>query len=350
MATGPTAKSEKTIVVSGIPDGVVKDDIMADILMIHFQKAKNWGGDVEDVVYPTTIKGVAYIIFEDQEVAENVLKKDEHKLEDKRLGRYFPLKISLYTEHIFTCVSSVLDLSIFGDKYILEDLVKELQKHITDLSFSPLQSNGLISVQGSFPAIKSLKDNLLLRANSLSWKDKRGESKPDQRPNSRTQKHRLSMGPSNNVVHNLGKEEQVVVLDTDIYYYMKQFLYKESLAKYSVVSREVTDGEVTTIYLENSRASSDPRELERAKERIEDFSAKLHCSLRKERFSLDGNTKSKRQKYKQACEMVKAKFPKVLVIPYDTHVDVIGSSSDTYEFTQEVNRLVKAHFQKRFRR
>ncbi|XP_067405993.1 RNA-binding protein 43 [Emydura macquarii macquarii] len=350
MATGQAAKSEKTIVVSSIPDGIVKDDVMADILMIHFQKMKNRGGDVEDVVYPTTIKGVAYIIFEDQEVAENVLKKDEHRLEDKRLGRYFPLKISLYSEHVFTCVSSVLDLSLFGDKYILEDLVQELQKNIKALSFSPLQSNGQISVQGSFPAIKSLKDNLLLKANSLSGKDKRAESKPDQRPNSRTQKRVPSMGPNNTVVHNVNREEQVIVLDTDIYYYMKQFLYKEGLAKYSVVSREVTDGDVTTIYLKNTKASSDPRELERAKERIEDLSAKLHCRLRKERFSFDGNTKSEQHKYKQACEIVKSRFPKVLVIPYDTHIDVIGSSSDTYEFTQEVNRTVKAHFQNRLRR
>lgn len=334
--------------VSGIPDNIVKDDVMADILMIHFQKSKNRGGDVQDVVYPTTVKGVAYIIFEDLEVTKNVLQKDEHRLEDKRLGRYYPLKISLYGEHIFTCVSSVLNLSIFGEKYVLEDLVQELWKTIPALNFSPLQSNGQISVQGSFSAIKSLKDYLLSKANSLSGNSKRGEKKLDQRPNSRTQKQGLFVEPNNKFVDNVSGEEQVVVLDTDIYYYMKHFFYKESLGKYKVVSREVTDGEITTIYLENTRASSDSRELERAKEEIEELSAKLHCSLRKERFN--SNTRSERQKYKQACESIKSQFPKILVIPYDTHIDVIGSSSETYEFTQEVCRTVKRHFQKRFRR
>ncbi|XP_074857092.1 RNA-binding protein 43 [Carettochelys insculpta] len=349
-ATGRAAQPEKTIVVSGIPDGLVQDDVMTDILMIHFQKTKNRGGDVQDVVYPTTVKGVAYITFEDKEVTTNVLQKDEHRLEDKRLGSCYPLKVSLVSEHVFTCVSSVLNLSIFGDKYVLEDLVQELQKNIPTLSFSPLQSNGKISVQGSFSAIKSLKDNLLLKANFLSGKDKRGDRKPDQSPKKRIQKCEFFVEPSNNFVHNVNREKQAVVLDTDIYHYMKHFFYKENLAKYDVVSHEVTDGEITTIYLGNSRTGFDAKELERAKEGIENLSAKLQCRLRKERFSFKSSARTERQKYKQACESIKSRFPRVLVIPYDTHIDVIGSSSETYEFTQEVNRIVKSHFQKRFKR
>lgn len=64
---GQAAKSARTIVISGVPDGVLNNDVMSDILVIHFQKAKNNGGDVEEVKYPTTEKGVAYITFEDQE-------------------------------------------------------------------------------------------------------------------------------------------------------------------------------------------------------------------------------------------------------------------------------------------
>ncbi|NXH69821.1 RBM43 protein, partial [Hydrobates tethys] len=94
------AKSARTVVIAGIPDGLLHDDVMTDILMIHFQMSKNNGGDVEEVVYPTMKKGVAYVTFEDQEVVESVLKKDEHRLEDKRLSRYYPLKVTRYCENV----------------------------------------------------------------------------------------------------------------------------------------------------------------------------------------------------------------------------------------------------------
>ncbi|NXK47418.1 RBM43 protein, partial [Chauna torquata] len=94
------AKSARTVVISGVPDGVLNDDVMSDILMIHFQKSKNNGGDVEEVMYPTMEKGVAYVVFEDEEVVESVLKKNEHRLEDKRLSRYYPLKVTPYCENV----------------------------------------------------------------------------------------------------------------------------------------------------------------------------------------------------------------------------------------------------------
>ncbi|NXT44886.1 RBM43 protein, partial [Pelecanoides urinatrix] len=94
------AKSARTVVIAGIPDGLLHDDVMTDILVIHFQMSKNNGGDVEEVTYPTMQKGVAYVTFEDQEVVESVLKKDEHRLEDKRFSRCYPLKVTRYCENV----------------------------------------------------------------------------------------------------------------------------------------------------------------------------------------------------------------------------------------------------------
>uniref|UniRef100_A0A8C4YUC3 RNA binding motif protein 43 n=1 Tax=Gopherus evgoodei TaxID=1825980 RepID=A0A8C4YUC3_9SAUR len=255
--------SEKTIVVSGIPDGIVKDDVMADILMIHFQKPKNRGGDVKDVVYPTTVKGVAYIIFEDQEVTENVLQKDEHRLEDKRLGRYYPLKISLYSDMFSPVSRPVLDLSIFGDKYILDRSGAGASEDYPALSFRPLHPMG-----------KFLFKEV--------WTICGGRT---------------------------GKSGKITMF----------------------VSRGVTDGEITTIYLENASASSDSRELERAKEEIEICLQNFIADYVKKDSLLMANTRSERLKYKRAFESIKSRFPKVLVIHYDTHIDVIGSSSETYE-------------------
>ncbi|NXK23119.1 RBM43 protein, partial [Arenaria interpres] len=106
------AKAARTVVITGVPDGLLHDDVMTDILVIHFQMSKNNGGDVEEVIYPTMQKGVAYVTFEDQEVIERVLKKDEHRLEDKRLSGYYPLTVTRYCEHVSTFIIYLLVLPL----------------------------------------------------------------------------------------------------------------------------------------------------------------------------------------------------------------------------------------------
>ncbi|NXU66367.1 RBM43 protein, partial [Horornis vulcanius] len=94
------ARSTRTIVIAGVPAGLLQDDVMVDILTIHFQMSRNNGGDVEEVTYPTRNEGVAYITFEDQEVVESVLKKDQHLLQDKRLPRCYPLTVTRYCHKV----------------------------------------------------------------------------------------------------------------------------------------------------------------------------------------------------------------------------------------------------------
>ncbi|KFQ46726.1 RNA-binding protein 43, partial [Nestor notabilis] len=332
QATGQAAKSARTVVIAGVPDGLLHNDVMTDILTIHFQMSKNNGGDVEDVTYPTDKKGVAYVTFEDQKVVESVLKKNEHRLEDKRLSRYYPLKVTRYCEDVFSSVTSVLNMSIFKEQFVLEDLIQEIRRS-TDLSFGPLQSNGHISVQGSFPDIKLLRDFLLLKEKSLSEKDKREKGTSHQRPRRRQQQHRLTTEMSN-FVH--GAEKQVVVLDTDVYRYMKSFFPKTFLVNDDTVISDITDGDVTTLYIENAGSRSDVGRVLRIKEKIENWSIKLHKTLRKERIDFKGHTRNEKERYRRACESVKPHYPHVLIISYDTHIDVIGYSSEVFEFTKEV--------------
>ncbi|XP_053123370.1 RNA-binding protein 43 [Hemicordylus capensis] len=358
MATAQAAKAERTIVVYGVPDGGLNDDIMVDILMIHFQKAKNKGGDVEGIVYPTLTKGVAYVTFEDKQVAENVLVKGKHSLEDKRLHGEYPLKISLYGESVFTCVTCVLDLSLFGEKYILEDLVQELKTNLATLCFGPLHANGQITVQGPFSAIRTLQSKLLLKIkNSFSEQHaKRKIKAPDDRPDSRPAISPLSLESSrnfvpnankeirNNPVQSASKERLIVALDTDLYLYMKKFkgkLYQKSLEKCGVVSHEFVDGEITTIYLDHDNAKPGPKQLKGAKSIIEGLVAELQGSLRKETLPLCGSDKAEKLKREQACGTVRTQYPNVLVISHPTHIDIIGSSSDIYGFAQQVNKMVE---------
>ncbi|XP_037253054.1 RNA-binding protein 43 [Falco rusticolus] len=346
MATGQAAKSARTVVITGVPDGLLHNDVMTDILIIHFQMSKNNGGDVEEVMYPTKKKGVAYVTFEDQEVVESVLKKDEHRLEDKRLSRYYPLKVTRYCENVFSSVTSVLNMSVFKDQFVLEDLIQEIKKKSTALHFGPLQSNGHISVQGSFPAIKLLRDFLLLKAKSLSEKNKREESQSCQRRGRRLQQHRLTMEMSN-FVRDAEGEKQMVVLDTDIFHYMKYCFPRTFLVNDDVVISDITDGDITTVYIENAGSRSDVRQVLKVKEKIENKFIKLHNFLRKERIYFEEHTRNEKQRCKWACESLKPHYPYVLVIPYDTHIDVIGNAAEIFAFTKEVSKKIQSLFQTR---
>ncbi|NXU16794.1 RBM43 protein, partial [Pardalotus punctatus] len=106
------ARSARTVVIAGVPDGLLQDEVMADILTIHFQLSRNNGGDVEEVTYPTRNKGVAYITFEDQEVVESVLKKDQHLLVDKRLSRHYPLTVTRYCDNVSSSLIYLITLPL----------------------------------------------------------------------------------------------------------------------------------------------------------------------------------------------------------------------------------------------
>ncbi|NXX77609.1 RBM43 protein, partial [Urocolius indicus] len=233
---------------------------------------------------------------------------------------------------VFSCVTSVLNMSVFKDQFVLEDLMKEIKKKSTALSFGPLQPNGHVSVQGSFPAIKLLRDFLLLKAKSLSEEDKREERKSHQRTRRRLQQHRLTT-QTRDFVHGA----EVVVLDKDIYHYMKHFDPEMSLVKDDVVISAVTDGDITTVYIESAGSGSDAGQVLRVKEKMENCSVKLHDMLRKERISFEEQSRAARQRYKSVCESLKPRYPFVLVVACDTHIDVIGDSSDVFEFTKEVS-------------
>ncbi|NXK11019.1 RBM43 protein, partial [Herpetotheres cachinnans] len=238
---------------------------------------------------------------------------------------------------VFSSVTSVLNMSVFKDQFVLEDLIQEIKKKSTALHFGPLQSNGHISVQGSFPAIKLLRDFLLLKAKSLSEKDKREESQSCRRPGRRLQQHRRSTETSN-FIRDAEREKQMVVLDRDIFHYMKYYFPRTFLVNDDVVISDITDGDITTVYIENAGSRSDVGQVLKVKEKIENKFIKLHNVLRKERIYFEEHNRNEKQRCKWVCESLKPRYPYVLIVPYDTHIDVIGNSSEIFAFTEELSK------------
>ncbi|XP_059708477.1 RNA-binding protein 43 isoform X3 [Haemorhous mexicanus] len=299
--------------------------------------SRNNGGDVQCVTYPTGSPGTAYVTFEEAGVVERVLKKDQHLLQDKRLPRPFPLTVTPYCHNFqaFLCVTSTLNVAVFRDHLVLEDLVEEMKKQSPALSFGPLQRDGQIAVQGSFPALRVLRDFLLLKAKSLSEEDKR-EGKSHQRPRRKLQEHR-GAAEMRNSTRDAHREKQVLVLDTDIYHYMKCFHLK-ALQENGVVISGVTDGDITTVCIESAGSKAGAAQGLRAKKMIENYSVELQRILRKERICFKEPSRAGRQRHRQLCEKLKARYPGVLLIPYDTHLDLVGTSADVFGLAEEVKR------------
>ncbi|NXK41268.1 RBM43 protein, partial [Piprites chloris] len=234
---------------------------------------------------------------------------------------------------VFSSVTSVLSMSLFKDQFVLEDLVEEMKKQSRDLSFGPLHSDGRIAVQGSFPAIKVLRDFLVLKAKSLSEKGNGEQSKSHHRPRRRLQEHRSAAEMRNFVPDGDGGKE-VVVLDTDVYHYMRHF-FPWIFQKSDVVVSAVTDGDITTVCIKNA-GRADAAQVLSVKKKIEAQSMNLHSTLRKTSVSFRERTRDEKQRHKWVCERLKSCYPRVLVIHYDAHIEVIGDSSDIFKFTKEM--------------
>lgn len=337
--------SERTIVVAGLPVGLLSDQLLSTLVESYFRDIKNEGGDVEDVIYPTRTKGVAYVILKEKKVAENIVRRKKHHLAIQKTV-HAQLTVSHFSEKVFSSVKATLDLSVFRGQIILESLVMDLKKKIPTLNFSPLGPGGKISVEGSFLAIKKLKDSLLSKASSLLEKNRNFMSEGRKWNRQSPQK---SLQRSDNLVEMLrplvsetARSPEMLVMDTDVFLYLKRKcgFYETTLNKFSILSQERVDGDVTTICLASASAGSGSSSTRHVKELIEEWAQALHFELRKETFILGGKRNTEKRNIERACEQLQSRYLRVLINFYKTHIDIIGSSADTYLFKKEVMKLI----------
>ncbi|KAM5280103.1 RNA-binding protein 43 [Ctenodactylus gundi] len=337
--------SERTVAVAGLPVGLFNDQRLVTLVKSHFQDSKSEGGDIEDVIYPTTTKGVAYVIFKDKKVAENVIRQRKHHLA-KDTG-YAQFVVSDFSEKVFSSVKAVLDLSAFQSQIVLESLVVDLQEQIPTLHFSPLELSGTISVEGSFLDMKRLEETLLSKTSSLLENNRNvineGNKRSIQSPKSCLQRSDDSVGTLRALGPETAASGEMLVVDTDVFLYLKQKcrFYEATLRKFHVLSQEREDGEVTTICLKNTRAGSAQSSAQHVRELIEEWSQALHHELRKETFLLKEKVTREKRDIIRACKQVQLRYSRVLVNFYSTHIDIIGSSSDIYQFKSEVMKLIE---------
>ncbi|XP_077623905.1 RNA-binding protein 43 [Crocuta crocuta] len=336
--------SEKMAEVASHPVGLFNDQSLTTVVKTHLQDIKNKDGAVENVMYPTRTRdgGVANVTFKEKKGAENINREQKHCQAEKVGSAQFTVSDS---DKVFSSVKAILDLSVFWSPVILESLVMDLKRKIPTLSFSPLEPNGRISVQGSFLDIQKLKESLLLKASSLVEKNENFIS--EEKWNSEAPKRHLQRSSNSSELPGASAPEtdrrgETLVLDTNIFLYLKKSrFYESTLKKCHVFCQERVDGEITTICIKNAQECSHPNNEKLVKGLIEQYSLALHFELRKETLLLKGKEDRDKRSIKSACEQVSLRYPEVLINFHETHIDIIGSSADTYLFKKEVLQLIR---------
>ncbi|XP_029603430.1 uncharacterized protein LOC115188754 isoform X2 [Salmo trutta] len=161
------SEENRTVVVSGVPDAL-SSSRMADKLVIHFQSSRSHGGDVENIKYPTSFKGVAFVTFENTRDAEMVIRKKQIMC-DKEFPQDYPITVYKFTQDVLFYVNAKVDLSIFGDEEQQESVIQSLQPAHRSVRICLLPSQeGKASVEGPFSAVRALGEDLLQWATASS--------------------------------------------------------------------------------------------------------------------------------------------------------------------------------------
>ncbi|KAL6457593.1 hypothetical protein MHYP_G00345560 [Metynnis hypsauchen] len=141
---------QMVIEVRGVPD-IDPSDRMVDQLKIHFLRRSNNGGDVLEVLYPTSTPGQAYVIFESDTVP-NVLRCT-HVLEVD--SRFYPIHVQeARLSEVDMEVETTLDINMFPSSQNALQLVKQRGFKVTELS------PGRLRLKGSFLNLKLLHQKL----------------------------------------------------------------------------------------------------------------------------------------------------------------------------------------------
>ncbi|XP_072435888.1 RNA-binding protein 43-like isoform X2 [Chiloscyllium punctatum] len=345
--------AERTVAVSGFPEDVLPTTVMIDKLTIHFLRPKHGGGEVEFVCYPTSDPGIAYVTFEKEEVANSVLSKKEHVLEDKQLSKKYPLQVSQC--YIFTKVSVDLDLSIFGET---TGVVRELESSNKGLQFSACP-DGRFHVEGSFSAMKDLRKDVQRRISDfqifhLPSSVSKSGVKASERKLTRcasegetqmTKQQKVAAEPSDRVddvlCPHVFENEAVIILDTDIFEYINA-LYKEQCEKvlyqYNARAEMVNYDGITALHLVKANDQCEQLHLTKAKFQIEGLVSEMQQLLLCEKIRLDGGS----EPILEACKETMQSFPEVLVRFTGDYVSLIGRAHDCTQFKKEVDEKLKS--------
>ncbi|XP_077171219.1 uncharacterized protein LOC143826342 [Paroedura picta] len=339
-----------TVCVCGFPADLPPGRVI-DKLTIHFQRMRNGGGEIADVEFAPESPDCALVTFEEAAVAQRVLKTDKQVLAVG--GKSYPLRVGPYTpgldpNEVFVYVSMKIDYGrVLGGKEILQSLCQ----HYRDVAFSFHPQETTCLAKGSFTELQAFSSELLRGFQSQPRNSTPGEvSGPGRRspadkaacghgsplqsvpksPAEERSQGAARVGPPPRRAKGNLAEDVSLVMDFDVYLYMRKFCQKELsgiLLQHQVVMVDVSSDGIATLYLQTAaRGPAGDTALASARLALSGLSQKLEASLRKEKISqreLGGSEGAR-----ELLGVLQNLCPRLLCHQDEEHLSLIGHRLD----------------------
>ncbi|XP_067116872.1 RNA-binding protein 43-like [Osmerus mordax] len=325
----------RTVVVAGVPD-ILPSDRMADKLVIHFQSLRSNGGDVQNVLYPTISKGVAFVTFDNIADAERVIKK-EQSMRDEEFPKDYTLTVFKFTTDVFFYVSTEVNLSGFSGP---EALIQSLRSAHRSVRICTLQQNR-VTMEGPFTAVKALREDLIgkLRTNSCPSRMEQGAlPRPDNTLSSIagcSQPQRSESRCNDEDKEEL--EEDSVWVDSCMLMYIQKFNQEElarCLREHNVSARFEQGTDLTAVHLRGLIPGSSG--VQGATLELNALVSIRQSTLRVHVLNCTRHDLRERQRLLQLCEEASVIYKDILYVPLDSCIKVVGPSTASYLFYEEV--------------
>ncbi|XP_078280926.1 uncharacterized protein LOC144607754 [Rhinoraja longicauda] len=380
---------ERTVQVSGLPRGFSKQSL-EDKLTIHFLRAKNGGGEIIDVAFPSETLSSALVIFEEAEVAQRVLQIENHVLAIN--GEQHKLKVksantAIQVDEVIPRVSMIIN---YGKLYGGRRLIKQFQKTHKEIHFGFNQKTEQCTVDGPFSAIKELSGEIhpLLSLNpdqtnvdpsetqhqqhksqeSPAISRSNGNGKGAQKSNaaSNTKGDDLELqtkagmesfvyvtdGKGTDVPHTGTLKDYTLLMDSDIYQYIRKCCkdrYQSILHIYDVEVLDVTEGGITMVYLQSAPGCLEiATSLQKAHLELSYLYQEFESMLRKEQIGKESLTHDVKV-LQNIYVSIQTQYPQINFNEDASYFYLIGTSYDcslAKKYLQDLKEELEARSQK----
>ncbi|KAM9214933.1 uncharacterized protein RG961_012031 [Leptosomus discolor] len=355
----------RTVRVAGLPADLPPDRV-ADKLTIHFLRSRNGGGEIADVQVLAGPPACALITFEAPEVAQRILKAQNHALSVG--GRRYPLEVTahdaeLSPDEIFIRACLIVD---YGKLPAGKTLVRNLHKGYSNMQFDFDPKNTHCIVKGPFTELQAFSRDLLgslnlknqavgeiLRPGSSHVTKETRMHDHQQVPDSTESARETAKLPNwDQVCEKAAKvpsprgpvdgeaveqlEDFSLVMDLDIYLYMQRFCaaeYQGVLRQHRVDVVDISSDGIAILYLQPAGVSGDMDALRQARLALQQLYEQLEVSLRKEKFH-KGGLDMDSQALRALTHELQKLYPQLLCHEDEKQLYLIGNLVDVSQAKQ----------------
>ncbi|XP_034394663.1 uncharacterized protein si:busm1-163l24.3 isoform X2 [Cyclopterus lumpus] len=381
------AELGRTVRVSGLPADI-EDDRLKDKLIIHFQRARNGGGEINSVTIVKATSVSALITFDDSGVAQRVIQHRRYTLEvDEKKYKV------IVTEHRESLDPDkvILSLSATVDHRHLPGGIKSLtslNKSHPDIQINYNAIKDLCTLNGTYSNVQAALAQLFGHPKGPQSAENQDSGQParsfqtaqkphiqesegqSSKPNKQREREKVHIGrpsdaynpgphrdhsPAGFVLKDTGQTEGAalqlpghpttseedfsLIVDADMFRYLQKHCRKEYqhiLSQYGVDVVDMTNQGLTTLFLHVATGvgedGQDQESLKLARKAISRLYEENETKICRDQ--LPKSILSLRGGQQRLMDTLGVRFPQLLLNEDDLNIYIIGSTSDVSEAKQ----------------